>query len=134
MAKVESITKFGFVADGKKYRYEDVSIDRATIVPGAEIFPEDKPLPPGIYPYEEAIKHPIREMTKVVDTERAKVFTPKFNQAQAPSSTMSKDEWAQKDRRISRQGCLQVAVQVAATFEEAVKLADKMLAYVNEVK
>lgn len=47
-------------------------------------------------------------------------------------SSMSKDEWADKDRRISRQGCIQVAVQVASTFEEAKVLALQMLEFVNE--
>lgn len=47
------------------------------------------------------------------------------------SSEMSKDEWAAKDRRISRQGCIQVAVQVESDFDKAVQLAEKMLAFVN---
>ena len=45
---------------------------------------------------------------------------------------MSKDEWAAKDRRISRQGCIQVAVQVTSNFEDAVALAEKMLGFVND--
>ena len=57
-------------------------------------------------------------------------------QTKAPSvkaidSNMSKEEWASKDRRISRQGCIQIAVQVTSTFNEAVKFADQMLEYVN---
>jgi hypothetical protein len=52
--------------------------------------------------------------------------------AKAVDNTMSKDEWAAKDQRISRQGVIQVAVQVTGNFEEAVLLADKMLAYVNQ--
>lgn len=47
------------------------------------------------------------------------------------SETMSKDEWASKDRRISRQGCIQVAVQVESDFEKAISLANKMLEFVN---
>lgn len=49
-------------------------------------------------------------------------------------NSMSKDEWAAKDTRISRQGVIQVAVQVAGSFEDAVVLADRMLNYVNQVK
>jgi len=52
--------------------------------------------------------------------------------------TMSKAEWAAKDQRISRQGCIQAAVQALAPalaidvlFENASKLADQMLGYVN---
>lgn len=52
--------------------------------------------------------------------------------AKVLDNTMSKDEWAAKDVRISRQGVIQVAVQVTSNFEEAVILADKMLAYVNQ--
>jgi hypothetical protein len=48
-----------------------------------------------------------------------------------PKPEMSKDEWASKDRRISRQGCIQVAVQVTTNFDKAVELADRMLEYVN---
>jgi hypothetical protein len=51
--------------------------------------------------------------------------------AKAKDDSMSKDEWAAKDRRISRQGCIQIAVQVQSDFDEAVKLAEKMLEFVN---
>lgn len=44
---------------------------------------------------------------------------------------LTNEEWAAKDRRISRQGCIQVAVQVTSVFEKAKELADKMLEYVN---
>lgn len=47
------------------------------------------------------------------------------------SDEMSKEEWAAKDRRISRQGCIQVAVQVESDFDKAVELAEKMLSFVN---
>lgn len=49
------------------------------------------------------------------------------------ANEMSKEDWAAKDRRISRQGVIQIAVQVAPTFEKAVELADRMLEYVNKV-
>jgi hypothetical protein len=68
------------------------------------------------------------------DVERAKKFTPKYSKPEAGTSAgLTKDEWASKDRRISRQGCIQVAVQVAGSFEDAAILADKMLEYVNRV-
>jgi len=118
MAKIESITKFGFVANGKKYRYEDVTVDRALIVPGADVALLDEPTP-------------------AVDAERAKVFTPKFHK-QAEDSKMRKEEWASKDLRISRQGVIQAAVialapvvSLEALPEEAVKLATAMLGFVN---
>ncbi len=121
MAKVESLTKFGFVADGKKYRYDEMTIDRALIVPGADIA-----LSGG---------EAVATMTApAVDPERAKRFIPKYEKKDASAITsggMSKDEWAQKDRRISRQGCIQVAVQVMGDWDKAVELAEKMLSFVN---
>jgi hypothetical protein len=76
------------------------------------------------------VTHPqvkVETSVKAVDVGRAKKYTPKAE----VSAGLSKDEWAAKDRRISRQGCIQVAVQVAGTFEEAVVLADKMLTFVQ---
>lgn len=52
-------------------------------------------------------------------------------QGDQKSEAMSKDEWAAKDRRISRQGVIQVAVQVTSSFDDAVVLANKMLEFVN---
>lgn len=63
---------------------------------------------------------------------KAVVPAPKKATPKAESTTMSKEEWQAKDVRISRQGCIQVAVQVTGNFEEAIVLADKMLGYVNE--
>ncbi len=128
MAKVESIAKFSFVADGKVYRYDEVTVDKATIIPGAELdLSGGKAIATMAAP---------ANASEAVDTERAKRFKPLYEKkADAPTSGgMSKDEWAQKDRRISRQGCIQVAVQVMSDFDQASELADKMLNYVNEVK
>lgn len=47
------------------------------------------------------------------------------------SEEMTRADWDSKDRRISRQGCIQVAVQVESDFEKAVELAEKMLSFVN---
>jgi hypothetical protein len=72
------------------------------------------------------------KVTGTAPSVRASV-TPAVN-----SSLMSKDEWADKDRRISRQGCIQAAVQAVSglstvenLFENAEALAEKMLAFVN---
>jgi len=52
--------------------------------------------------------------------------------------TMSKEEWAAKDVRISRQGVIQAAVKAVASngviddFKQMEDLADKMLDYVNK--
>lgn len=64
---------------------------------------------------------------KPVDKEQAQHFTPK-----KVNPEMTKAEWADKDRRISRQGCIQAAIQAAGgDFNLAVELADKMLEFVN---
>lgn len=47
------------------------------------------------------------------------------------SDAMTRTDWDAKDRRISRQGCIQVAVQITSSFDEAVVLAEKMLGFVN---
>lgn len=61
----------------------------------------------------------------------SKVVTPKVTPSVKKSEEMTRADWDNKDRRISRQGVIQVAVQVAGSFEEAVILADKMLEFVN---
>jgi len=73
------------------------------------------------------------EMPKIVapifaNTPVAKSFVPK---AAKKSEEMTRADWDSKDRRISRQGVIQVAVQVTSHFEEAVILAEKMLGFVN---
>ncbi len=132
MAKVESIGKFGFVADGKKYRYDEVSINRASIVPGAEVEFNTVGQDMVAMAPSGAVALANDLITAAVDTERARKFTPKYVKVEETKSAgMSKDEWAQKDRRISRQGCIQVAVQVMSDFEAAKELAEKMLEFVN---
>ncbi len=73
-----------------------------------------------------------------VDVERAKKFIPKFEKKATSDNSMSKEEWAAKDVRISRQGLIQAAVHalgpvvgLETLFEEAEKLANQMLEYVN---
>jgi hypothetical protein len=70
------------------------------------------------------------------DLERARKFTPKFTKKE--DNSMSKEEWASKDLRISRQGVIQAAVQAVApivaleeVYNEAEKLANQMLKFVN---
>jgi hypothetical protein len=142
---VEELSKYGFKANGK---YVGLSkqlseSDKAKIVPGASFEAE--------YYVSDNGKEYLNKILTVIetaprnshpglapkvdtkpDTERAKKFTPKYEKkADATSAGLSKDEWAAKDRRISRQGCIQVAVQVQSDFDEAVKLAEKMLEFVN---
>ncbi len=133
MAKVESISKFGFMADGKKYKYSEVAVDRATIVPGAEIALSGPvaTVEPKVITKTEVVDYP------TVDTERAKVFTPKFNKVD--EKPMTKDDyWKRREERdietgirIRRSGVIQVAVQVMGDFNKAIQLADSMLSYIE---
>jgi hypothetical protein len=134
---VQELSKYGFKANDK---YVGLSknlseADKTKIVPGASFEAEYYVADSG-KEYLNKILSPINAqaivVNKVVDTERAKKFVPKYEKkADATSAGLSKDEWAAKDRRISRQGCIQVAVQVQSDFAEAVKLANQMLAFVN---
>jgi hypothetical protein len=71
-----------------------------------------------------------------IDIARAKRFTPKAE----VSTGLSKDEWAAKDVRISRQGLIQASlialapvVALDVLFVEAEKLATQALEFVNRV-
>jgi hypothetical protein len=138
--KVEELSKYGFKANGK---YVGLSkqlsdTDKARIVPGAEFEAEYYVADSG-KEYLNKITSLVANSqpdTKVTDTERAKKFTPKFTKKE--DNSMSKEEWASKDLRISRQGAIQAAVIALAPVvslellpEEAVKLATAMLGFVN---
>lgn len=76
--------------------------------------------------------------TEVKKTYSGKQFTPRKTFVPKADNGLSKEEWAQKDVRISRQGLIQAAVQALAhlhtppkLFDEAAKLADQMLEYVR---
>lgn len=130
--KVEEMSKFGFKANGRYVNYSKQlsDADKANVVPGAE-FEAEYFIADSGKEYLNKILSSV-EAPKV-DTARAKKFTPKYEKkTDAPTSAgLSKDEWAAKDRRISRQGCIQVAVQVMGDWEKAVELAEKMLGFVN---
>lgn len=73
----------------------------------------------------------VKLVQKPVFTSEKKVYTKK-------SDEMSKEEWAAKDVRISRQGLIQACIQAVAplvalenVFTEAEKLANQALEYVN---
>ena len=139
--QVEALSKFGY-KDSQgfvSYSKNCSEHDKGLVVPGASFEAEIYTAPSGArYLNKIVARAPHVDAPKaqesVVDTDRAKHFTPKFEKKAEGgiSAGLSKDEWAAKDKRISRQGCIQVAVQVQSSFEEAVKLSDKMLAYVNE--
>lgn len=142
--KVQKLTQYGFKAND---RYVGLSkqlpeSDKTKLVPGAEFEAEFYIADSGKEYLNKIIAMNVTQPATVelseskvsekVDTERAKKFTPKYEKkSEAISAGLSKDEWAAKDRRISRQGCIQVAVQVQSDFEQAKALADKMLEFVN---
>ncbi len=145
---VEALSKFGYKdAEGYvSYSKNCTDHDKALVVPGAQFEAEIYTAPSGARylnkivarsahveaPKAKAVPAAV-PMSDTVDTERAKKFTPKFEKKDtAISAGLSKEEWASKDRRISRQGCIQVAVQVVSDFDQAAELADKMLSYVNQ--
>ena len=87
-----------------------------------------------------------------IDTVRARKYTPRKVAENvtvstgtipvvSPDKPMLRADWDAKDRRISRQGLLQSAFQAVSSFsadvdslfENAEKLADKGLEYVNRI-
>lgn len=145
---IEALTKYGFKANGAYVNWGKLcpEADKGKVVPG------------GAYEFEvftaESGKQYVNKLlskaapilsdvapAKAVDTERAKKYTPEIYKksfVKKADDSMSKDEWAAKDVRISRQGCIQAAVQAVAplvkvelVFAEAEKLANQMLEFVN---
>lgn len=151
---VEDLTKFGYKANGRFVNYSKKlsDADKARVVPGAQFEAEyfiadsgkeylNKILATGVAqaPSSQPVVASVAKPETKVDGERAKHFTPKYQKKE--DSGLSKDEWAAKDRRISRQGCIQAAVNALGPvmsaddlFKAAKALADQMLDYVNEVK
>ena len=147
---VVQLTKFGYKdAEGfVSYSKNLTDHDKALVVPGAEFEAELYTAPSGArylnkivaraphVQVTKAVKAPVTDVNTPVDQERARKFTPKFTKKE--DNSMSKEEWAAKDQRISRQGVIQAAVIALAPVvsleqlpEEAYKLAEAMLAFVN---
>ncbi len=156
LIKVSKLTKFGFQVNDEYVNFSKQlpEADKTRVVPGAEFDAELYVADSGkrylnkILSSIPSASSPSAVPTGVVapDAERAKKFTPKFQKKEegtsgANSAGMSKEEWASKDRRISRQGCIQAAVQALAPvlspddlFKAASALSDQMLDYVNKLK
>lgn len=142
--KVEELSKFGFKANG---RYVGLSkqlpeADKTRLVPGAEFEAEYYVADSGKEYLNKILgMKAVTDVTPPVDTERAQKFTPKEFKpkfTKKADDSMSKEEWAAKDQRISRQGVIQAAVIALAPVVsleqlpvEAVKLAISMLEFVN---
>ena len=155
--KVEALSKYGFKAND---RYVGLSknlseADKTKLVPGAEFEAEfyiadsgkeylNKIITMTMPDGHVSLAEDVTVRVTPVDTERAVKNTPrefkaKFEKKDAAiSAGLSKDEWAAKDRRISRQGVIQAAVIALAPVVslellplEAVNLAKTMLNFVN---
>lgn len=101
---VQELTKYGFKANDRYVNYSKqlTESDKAKVVPGAELEAEYYIADSG----KEYLNKVLSSATVVgsgtespkVDTTRAKKFTPTFNKAAAPDNSMSKADWAAKDR------------------------------------
>lgn len=144
---VEELTKFGYKANGKFVNYSKQlsDKDKALVVPGASFEAE--------YYIADSGKEYLNKVLNGVATSTVKAIpqtvvkpttkTPVINaETTLPfkkDEAMTRQDWDAKDRRISRQGCIQAAVQAVATysapdeiFDSAENLAHLMLEFVNK--
>jgi hypothetical protein len=150
---VQELTRYGFKANDKFVNYSKnlSETDKAMVVPGvtlkAEFYVADsgkeylnKVLGASANRTTAPTPAAVTDVNPPVDTERAKKFIPKFTKKniEPTSAGLTKEEWAMKDQRISRQGVIQAAVIALAPVVsleqlplEAKKLANSMLAFVN---
>jgi hypothetical protein len=159
---VLELSKFGYKDANGYVNYSNncTDHDKGLVVPGASFEAELYTAPSGarylnkIVARASHVEAPkaqaaVTDFNPPVDVERAKkvidaaqgkrpAFTPKFTKEKPVDNTMSKEDWANKDQRISRQGVIQAAVialaptmTVEVLFDEADKLATQMLEFVN---
>ncbi len=141
---VEQLSKYGFKAGGEYYNWSKNITEehKGKVVPGAA-FDMDIYVADSGKKYVNAVNGML-EAGSVPKTE-AKFNAPKTagpaytGRKASTDDSMSKAEWAAKDVRISRQGCIQAAVQALAPvvapdklLVEAEALAEAMLEFVNK--
>ena len=109
---VEALTKFGYKANGKFVNYSKQlsESDKARVVPGASFEAEyyvsdggkeylNKIIGTGVPKPQPAVaSKPVTDVNPPEDQKQPTTFKPSFKKAEAPSNTMSKDEWKAKDR------------------------------------
>lgn len=148
---VASLTKYGFQIAGGEYVNWSKNVkekEKGSVVPGGnynfELYIADsgkkyvnKVL--GAVPIPDVLSKPMFPKTSVSSSPRATQVAEEKKATPKASEGMSKDEWAAKDQRISRQGVIQAAVQAIAplvsleqVFTEAEGLANRMLDFVNK--
>ena len=130
--RVESLGKWGPKVGNEFYGWSKQikEADKGKVVPGGEYLMD-------VYIADSGKKY-VNAVTPVNNTglmpKPAAKAEPKAEPVKTvakKSEEMTRADWDSKDRRISRQGCIQVAVQVESKFEDAVKLAERMLEFVN---
>lgn len=119
--KVQELTKYGFKANDKYVNYSKQFTDQAKVVPGAEFDCELYVADSGKEYLNKIISQltPTKEPlpTPPVDVERAKKFTPKFNKTSiSDSNSMSKADWAAKDRNMMIGGRSHDAAVIVASL------------------
>lgn len=142
--KVDELSKFGFKSNGEYINWSKTikETDKVGVVPGRtfqmELYIADsgkKYVNKVLNIVESAdVPAPKKAATRTAPT----VAAPKAV-AKTEDAPMTRTDWDAKDRRISRQGVIQAAVQAVSgystaddVFENARELADKMLSFVNE--
>lgn len=127
--KVQELSKYGFKAND---RYVGLSknlkeSDKTKLVPGAEFEAEYYVADSGKEYLNKILSQttssPVAPkadadlpLTKAVDTERAKKFTPKFTKSMPADNSMSKADWAQKDRNMMIGGRSHDAAVIVASL------------------
>lgn len=140
--EVQELTRYGVKVNNEYVNWsKNINpAQKAQVVPGASYEAEIYVADSGKEYINKINSKPGSEA--ITGSKPAKADTPKYKPS-APAGPpkndgMSKDEWAAKDLRISRQGVIQAAVQAVAPLvslellhTEAVKLANQMLEFVN---
>jgi hypothetical protein len=141
--KVDELSKFGFKVGQEYLNYSKQlkESDKVYVVPGAELEVE-------LYVADSGKRYLNKVLTSLAKAVTMSKIKPEVKTeakdvdkvfADAP---MTRQDWNNKDRRISRQGVIQAAVQAVShlsadttdMFANAVTLANDMLKFVNEVK
>lgn len=127
-AVVEELSKYGFKSNGRYVNYSKSlkEADKALVVPGASFEAE--------YFVSDSGKEYLNRIIKSVTakTESKAKAKPEEAKKETKGEAMTRSDWDAKDKRISRQGVIQAAVQATGgDFEAAEELATKMLEFVN---
>lgn len=142
---VASLTKYGFQIAGGEYVNWSKNVkekEKGSVVPGGnynfELYIADSGKK-YVNKVLDVLSKPMFPKTSVSPSPRATQVAEEKKAIPKASEGMSKDEWAAKDQRISRQGVIQAAVQAIAplvsleqVFTEAEGLANRMLDFVNK--